>query len=198
MTNKWYNKASVQAAIITGVFLLAATIATTWPSHNSSSYDMKVGSSSTSSGFPASSSSTSSGVSPSSSPTIEIADILVHQEKGGVCLIDFRLVNKSSFEVMISRVRFKVLEYESIPPSGAFGYSGYTMVYDLDITSLQEKGDIIEYIVSQAIESGRTERFGIRVVALNKSSGETRILLLEISIVTSEGTIVSEPIEIIV
>lgn len=190
MANKWYKKASVQAAMITGVFLLAATIVTTWPSHDSSSYSPIASSSSVSS------SGLSPSPSPSSSPTIEIADILVHQEQGGIHLIDFRLVNKSSYEVIISRVRFKVLEFESIPPSYAAGYADFTMIYDLDISSLQKEGDVIEYIVSQVIESGRTERFGIRVAAPNKSPGETRILLLEISIVTSEGTFVSDPIEI--
>lgn len=163
MANKWYKKASVQAAIITGVFLLAATIVTTWPSHNSSSYSPTVSSSS------ASSSGLSPSTTPSPSPAIEIADILVHQEQGGICLIDFRLVNKSPYEVIISRVRFKVLEFESIPPSIAADYADFTMIYDLDISNLQKEGDVIEYIVSQAIESGRTERFGIRVAAPNKS-----------------------------
>ncbi|MBU6996240.1 MAG: hypothetical protein HXS41_00460 [Theionarchaea archaeon] len=184
MKQRWYKKSSIQAAIVTGIFVIAAAVISGLATHQTPS----VYSPETSVYSPETSSSSTF------SAGLEVADIIVILEKGGVRLIDFRVVNKSSSDVVVSRVRFKVIRVES-EPLPALGYVEFSKVYDLDISDLENAGDQVECVVSQVIEPNRTDRFGIRLTAQDMGN-EARRWVLEVILITSEGIIVSGPIEV--
>lgn len=125
---------------------------------------------------------------------LRISDILVQSQKTErTCTLDFRVVNRGSVEVFISRVKLKVLDVIS---DFTLGYLEFSKEYDLDISNLRQKGDEVELAVSQVVEPRGADRFGITLVAGKMATGELRQWILEPSLVIGQSVVVGEEIEV--
>ena len=93
---------------------------------------------------------------------LRIFDILVEQKTEGACIIDFRVVNRSDFDVSISRIRLKCFDFEVIP---TLEHRDYTMSYGTDLSSVNAKAQFLEVPVSQVIKSHATDRFSVTLIA---------------------------------
>lgn len=121
---------------------------------------------------------------------VVVSDCVLSDCEGETCL-DFRVSNKSSHEVIISRVHFEVIEvthlnvcYDRLPS---------LCPYDLIIGYLQKEGDEADCVVCQVVSPDCVDRFVIKL----QPPGCSTIWLLKISLITSEGTLVwEEPVEI--
>lgn len=165
MAQKWYQKASVQAALAGGILLLCGAIITEIIRSNQ--------------GKPA-------------NGQLSINDVIPEQKpEQKVCLIDFRVMNTGGKSISISRVRFTVM---SINPDMHAAYSDMSKVYDLNIGALKKVGDQAECPVSQVVEAGQSDRFGITLAA--DLGGGRCEWILEPSLVTSNGIITGQRVHV--
>ena len=67
------------------------------------------------------------------------------------------------------------------------GFMDFSQVYDLDISSLETKGDSISSDVSQVLNPGEADRFGIRLRAAALGEGVFRAWQLQPSMATNGG-----------
>lgn len=178
MTQKWYQKASVQVALVSGILIICGTVLAEVihfklnqkvPSHLK--IDDVI-------------------VSP-----LRIDDVSVNPQEGQAkCIVDFRITNAGDTQVAVSRVRFRLIEHQCWR-GGQSGYLGYTGTYNLNITNLKIQDDVAECIVSQVIEAGRNDRFGV-VLVTDMGECDQDMFIVEPSLITNSGISSYKPISI--
>lgn len=124
---------------------------------------------------------------------LQISAIIPQYNKtNGTCLLDFRVHNTGGSDVLINYVNFNVSDVGKI---FYLGHKEFSKIYDLDISLLKQKGDTIDYVVSQNIRPGKTDRFGIVLIARNIGIGVFRWWKLEPKLYTNFGEVLGEPVE---
>jgi hypothetical protein len=107
--------------------------------------------------------------------------------------LDFRVSNNGTAVLLINKVKFEVLD---IVTAEIKAYLGFSKLYDLDISDLEEIGDTITTNISQAIDPGESDRFGIIVIAQNIPEGLERGWRLLPTLISNYGEASGERIEI--
>jgi hypothetical protein len=77
---------------------------------------------------------------------------------GKACVLDLRVSNPGDSDLLINAIEFTVLESIHQMPMGQAGYSA---LYDLDISGLEEFSSTAECQVAQILKPGEADRFGI-------------------------------------
>ncbi len=128
----------------------------------------------------------------------EITDLFVDNNRSdSTAVLDFRVVNRGNHPLSINRIRVTVVTAHDIPilpPSGGLPFSGK---YDLDISDLKKPGDRTARVVSQALQAGEVDRFGLVLTARTMPQEIFRTWLLQVTLVTSEGEFTTrEPVKV--
>jgi len=125
---------------------------------------------------------------------LQLSDIkIVSKRSDNTYQIDFRVSNTGGSVVLINTVRFEVLDIVTLDINA---YLGFSAIYDLDISSLEEIGDTATVNVSQEIKPGESDRFGITVIAREIPPGVERGWRLLPILVSNYGQVKGEQIEI--
>jgi len=172
MSQRWYDKASVQAALVGGIFILLATIvAQIIPLLSTNN------------------------------AKLEVVDMLV-SHINDACFLDFRIINYAETVGHISRISLEVIDYDVSPITGKQETSlEPSAIYGIDISGLQTVGEKLEMHVSQSIESNSSDRFIVKLTAnepdLNPKNWGSQIItlsalrqwVLKPTLLTNSGTI---------
>src|SRR5205807_6330585 len=129
---------------------------------------------------------------------LEVTDLFVDNKRSdSTAVLDFRVVNRGNHPLSINRIRVTVLKAQDVrilPPAGGLPFSGK---YDLDISDLKEPGNHTARVVSQALQAGEVDRFGLVLTARTLPPEIFRSWLLQITLVTSEGEFTTkEPVKV--
>ena len=166
MAQKWSQKASVQASIAGGVFLLLVAVVT-----GLFGYLPKW----------------------KSSGNIIVNDIVVQPHIGSSsCSFDFRVMNRGDYDASVSRVRFKVITAEQ-EVNARSSYHAPSQVYHLNISELGNSQREAEYAISQVVKPGENDRFIVILTA--DVTGTIRRWTLEPQLVTSAGIVPAKAIK---
>ncbi|MHA2239490.1 MAG: hypothetical protein ACXAB2_14170 [Candidatus Hodarchaeales archaeon] len=130
----------------------------------------------------------------SSNGKLELTAIKVTPDpKRNICLVDFRLINVGKTIVVVNEIEFEVKDIVSVDIRGPLGFSS---IYDLDISELNDIGDKISVDASQEIKPNEADRFGVKITAQNIPPGIERGWRLLPKLITSAGKLEAEQIEI--
>ena len=178
---RWYKNPAVQASIVSGIFLIIGAVTTQLFKTEHQPRGQ-----------------------------IEITDVIIwegYQELGSdkvpyeewekigrvrFARVDFRVLNRGNATSTISRVRFEAINAWSqsyrggLPPSG-----GYRFV---NLSNLKQPGDTVEITVSHSLNTNEADRFIVDLIATEIGMGDYITWKLKPVLVTSEGSVESDPI----
>ena len=123
-----------------------------------------------------------------------VTDILIEKIDGKSAIIDFRVLNEGRVDLQISRVILEPIKHERVCASAPADYSkvyDFTNIGGLD--PMYNKPQ--EITVSQIIEAGKSDRFGIKVGETHPSCFNS-YWKIRAYLVTSIGKIGGKEIEI--
>jgi len=134
--------------------------------------------------------------------SFEITEVLVTpNEDRGSWNLDFRTLNNSARTVTLNRLRLTVVSYEhsgvsyehSDPPPGNLTA---TATYEVDLEPFRFDGAVAEHPIAQVLQPLEADRFIVVVGLSNFHLGEQHKWHIEPTLVTSEGEVRGEVIEI--
>lgn len=122
-----------------------------------------------------------------------LSDVLVDMKKERSAVLDFRVVNGTKNDLLITKVRLDPIEGERMCISAPLGYSE---VYSFhDIGGLGANDDPEEIPISQVISTGKSDRFGIEVGDTHPGCFD-HYWKFKAYLVTSEGILGGQIVEI--
>jgi hypothetical protein len=94
--------------------------------------------------------------------SLQISDVQVAPNRASPgCMLDFRVWNSGDKHVLINSVILTALD---VRRRQSQCYLDFTGKYDLDITPLSKAGDVVQCNVSQLVQPGGVDRFGVRLL----------------------------------
>lgn len=123
-------------------------------------------------------------------PGLVVVEVIYDEETqlGAICNLDFRVVNETNRTIVINEVVLETLQIDTTHVA-SFTRLDPSADYDVDISSLNTKGQVGRITVSQDIEPNKADRFTVTLAAKDLPIGHFVNWRFKVTLNTSAGQV---------